>query len=408
MSPMTTRWTVLGGSFLAYMFDALELAILALALPSIREDLGLSLAQGGLLATATLVGIGISSVTLGWIADAYGRKRALLLSLAIFGVFTAALAAAPDLWTFLLLRFLSGLGLGGVWSAVSTYVVESWPSGSRGRAVCFALSSSPVGGLTAAALAAALLPDWRLLFLVSGLGTVLPLVVVGVFFRESEEWLAGRRGAGRREERIRLGQVFSRGLIRPIAVGTLLATCALIGWWGASTWLPTFLGEERGLSVSAVSTFMIVLNLGNFVGCHVFGFLADRHGYRRVLVVSLVGSGVLLAVSATQFSTAPLFLAGAVFGIFTSFFGLFGGFLAGLFPTEVRATGAGFCFNVGRGVSACAPFLLGSLASAGGLGTGLLVCAGFFVLAAATLAGLPRTSSDSGVRTRLGSSPTRA
>ncbi|WP_405784756.1 MFS transporter [Streptomyces sp. NBC_01378] len=278
MSSTSERWTVLGGSFLAYMFDALELAILALALPHIREDLGLSLAEGGLLATATLIGIGVSSITLGRIADRYGRKRALMMSLAVFGMFTTAIAAAPGFWTILLLRFLSGLGLGGVWSAVSAYVVETWPQRLRGRATCFALSSSPVGGLLAAVLAPALLPDWRMLFFVSGLGAVLPLLVVGFAFDESKEWIAHRRLPVRAAEKGGPRQVFDRALLRVTLFGTLLATFALIGWWGTSTWLPTFLGADHGLSVSEIATFMIVLNLGNFAGYNVFGYLADRHG----------------------------------------------------------------------------------------------------------------------------------
>uniref|UniRef100_A0AAU1U237 MFS transporter n=1 Tax=Streptomyces sp. NBC_00119 TaxID=2975659 RepID=A0AAU1U237_9ACTN len=401
MSSTSERWTVLGGSFLAYMFDALELAILALALPHIREDLGLSLAEGGLLATATLIGIGVSSITLGRIADRYGRKRALMMSLAVFGMFTTAIAAAPGFWTILLLRFLSGLGLGGVWSAVSAYVVETWPQRLRGRATCFALSSSPVGGLLAAVLAPALLPDWRMLFFVSGLGAVLPLLVVGFAFDESKEWIAHRRLPVRAAEKGGPRQVFDRALLRVTLFGTLLATFALIGWWGTSTWLPTFLGADHGLSVSEIATFMIVLNLGNFAGCNVFGYLADRHGHRRVVATALLGSGVLLAVTVTQSPGALLLGSVAAFGICTSFFGLFGGYLAGLFPTEVRATGAGLCFNVGRGVSACAPFLLGSLASAGSLGTGLLVCAGFFLLAATTLIGLPPTAVTRAVAPRV-------
>lgn len=114
------------GSFLAYMFDALEILLLSYTLPVIRDDLGLTTTQGGLLATATLLGIGVSSVTVGWLADNYGRKRALMVSLAVFGVFTAAILVVHSFTIFLLLRFVAGLGLGGVWGVVSTYVVETW------------------------------------------------------------------------------------------------------------------------------------------------------------------------------------------------------------------------------------------------------------------------------------------
>ncbi|MDT5014039.1 MAG: hypothetical protein QOD39_199, partial [Mycobacterium sp.] len=181
----SVKWVVLAGAFVAYMFDALEILLLSFALPAIRAEFGLTAAQGGLLVTATLLGIGVSSVTVGWFADNYGRKRALLASLAVFGVFTATLPLVPNFAVFLVLRFVAGLGLGGVWGAVSTYVVETWPAAQRGRAAAFVLSSFPIGGAVAALLAGALLPDWRLLFLLTGVGVVVPLLIVGLFFSES-------------------------------------------------------------------------------------------------------------------------------------------------------------------------------------------------------------------------------
>jgi MFS family permease len=94
----------------------------------------------------------------------------------------------PNFEVFLVLRFVAGLGLGGVWGAVSTYVVETWPVVQRGRAAAFVLSSFPAGGVVAALLAAALLPNWRLLFFLAGVGVVVPMLIVGLFFSESVEW----------------------------------------------------------------------------------------------------------------------------------------------------------------------------------------------------------------------------
>ncbi|MFC7616196.1 MFS transporter [Actinokineospora soli] len=138
-----TRWIVLGGCFLAYLFDALEIVLLSVALPAIRQEMGLSVTQGGLLATATLLGIGVSSVAGGYVADNFGRKKALVAALVIFGAFTAVLVVVPSFPVFLVLRFLAGIGLGAVWSVVSAYVVETWPSESRGRAAAFVISAFP-------------------------------------------------------------------------------------------------------------------------------------------------------------------------------------------------------------------------------------------------------------------------
>ncbi|GAA5120327.1 MFS transporter [Pseudonocardia adelaidensis] len=220
---MRMRWVVLGGCFLAYMFDAMEIILLSLALPAIREDLGLGAGQAGLLATATLLGIGLSSVLAGYVSDNFGRKRALIASLTVFGVFTAALAVVPNFELFLLMRFVAGFGLGGVWGVVAAYVVETWPSESRGRAAAFVLSSFPIGGVVAALLSGLFLPDWRLMFLVAGAGVVLPLLVVVPFFPESTAWTRARAAdAG--------GRVSVTEISPPACAGVR----SLPRWWPAS------------------------------------------------------------------------------------------------------------------------------------------------------------------------------
>lgn len=384
-----TRWVVLGGGFLAYMFDALEILLLSLALPAIRADLGLTPAQGGLLATATLLGIGLSSVSVGYLSDNFGRRTALVGSLVTFGVCTAALAAVPGFALFLVLRFVAGFGLGGVWSVVSAYVVETWPSRSRGKAAAFVLSSFPVGGAVAAVLSGLLLPSWRLLFLVAGLAVALPVLVVVLLFPESGEW-ERERAARTDTGRVSVGEIFVPGLRGRTVVATLVAALALTGWWGGSTWLPTYLSAERGIAPGTVAVYMTVLNLGMFLGYNVFGMLADRIGRRTAIIVSLLGVAATLPLYALTSDPTALMWFGPLFAFFAAFTGLFGSYLGELFPTRVRTTGAGFSFNVGRGVSAFAPFGLAALAAVTGLGGGLLVCAGFFAAAGLLTFLLPR------------------
>lgn len=390
----STKWVVLAGSFVAYMFDAVEILLLSFALPAIRAEFGLTTTQGGLLATATLLGIGVSSVTVGWLADNYGRKRALMASLAVFGVFTAALAVVPGFTMFLVLRFLAGLGLGGVWGVVSTYVVETWPAAQRGRAAAFVLSSFPIGGVVAAVLSGALLPDWRLLFLVAGAGVVIPLVIVGVFFRESAEW------ERQKSTPVRVKEIFSPQLRRRTLLGATVAGLAMFGWWGASTWLPTYLQTVKGIPTATVALFMTVLNLGMFVGYNVFGLIADRIGRKYALVLSLAGVALTLPLYVVAADRTALLWLGPMFAFFAAFAGVFGAYLRELFPTRVRTTGAGFCFNVGRGVSAFAPLTLGALAITAGFGTGLLVCAAFIACAAVAMTFLPDLRSAAPVPAR--------
>ncbi|MFC9472411.1 MFS transporter [Nocardia sp. FBN12] len=386
-----TRWIVLGGCFLAYLFDALEIVLLSMALPSIRKDLGITITQGGLLATATLVGIGVSSVLGGYVADNFGRKKALLAALSIFGIFTAAIYVVPSYEVFLLLRFLAGIGLGAVWSVVSAYVVETWPEKHRGRAAAFVISAFPAGGAMAATISGWFLPDWRLMFLVSGCAVVLPIAIVAIFFSESATWAAQK--ADNADDVVSVRDVLGSSLRRRTLLGTLMAALALFGYWGAMTWLPTYLTTERGLPSTSVALFITMLNLGMFFGYNGFGYLADHIGRHRTIIITLLGVTLTLPIYALTTQETALLWMGPLFGAFTAFFGLFGSYLGELFPTRARATGAGFCFNVGRGVSALAPFALAGLAASIGFQGGLIVCAGFFGLAAVVALLLPRGST---------------
>jgi MFS family permease len=244
-----------------------------------------------------------------------------------------------------------------------------------------------VGGAVAAVLAGALLPNWRLLFFLAGIGVIVPLVIISLFFAESAEWVE------QKSTPVKVAEIFSPALRRRTLLGTAVAGLALFGWWGASTWLPTYLHTDRGIPTATVSLFMTVLNLGMFVGYNVFGVIADRIGRKNALILSLTGLAMTLPLYVVAADRTALLWLGPLFAFFAAFTGIFGAYLGELFPTRVRATGAGFCFNVGRGVAAFAPLTLGALAGATGLGTGLIVCAGFFVCAAFVMTFLPNLHS---------------
>jgi len=393
--PASLKWRVLIGCFLSYMFDAVDIIILAIAMPAITASLHITQAQAGLLVTATLLGIGLSSVVMGRLADTLGRRTALLLSLASFGALTMAIAGASDWRQILVLRFLSGLGLGGVWSTAAAYVNETWPAHQRGRATAFVLSSFSIGASLAAAVSAYLLPvhGWRVLFFVCGAAVVIAIVYVWLRVPESAVWRAQRHGkqpTAAIPQGASLAELFAPGLLRNTVLGTAASALALAAYWGATTWLPTFLVKERGLDMATMASFVAVLNLGMFIGYNVFGLLADRIGKQRAIIVSLLGTGLTLPVYALTTGHGALLLLGPVFAFFMAFAGLVGSYFAELFPTRIRATGAGFCFNVGRGISAFAPLAMGAAAATLGFATSIALCGALFLLAAAVVALLPR------------------
>lgn len=387
------KWVILAGSFVVYLFDAMEIIILTFALPAIRADLGVTAVQAGMLATATLLGIGVSALFAGWFADTHGRKTALVLSLIVFGVFTAALYLAPDLGTLTVLRFLAGLGLGGVWGIISAFMVESWPAAQRGKAVAFVLAAFPIGGAVASLVSGLFLPNWRLMFLVTGIATVVPLVIVMAFFSESAEWVRTRQAMTeqKRTSEVSLARIFHRDYLRVTVIASLVTTAAFIAYYGASTWLPSYLATERGLDSRTVSLFMTVLNLGMFVGYLAFGWVADKIGKKNALLISFFGTGLLMPLYGLATNHTLLLWLGPLYAFFMTFAGLFGSYMGELYPTAIRTTGSGFCFNIGRGISAFAPMLLGSIAANHSLAAGLVVSGAIFLLAGVFMAFLPHT-----------------
>ncbi|KRB80661.1 hypothetical protein ASE00_16620 [Sphingomonas sp. Root710] len=391
------RWATLAGCFLCYGFDAVDFMVLALALPAIVGDFGLSLGEAGLIGTAGMIGVGLSSIILGAYADSHGRRPALIASVLIFAIFTMAIAFARDWWDMMALRLLAGLGLGGVWGVVSALINESWPPLSRGRASAFVLSAWPVGFILAALLAHLLLPGygWRGLFLSGGLALV-AVIYVFLFVPESAEWTQARatRKTVGRDAPVPLAEIFTEGRWRRTWLATAIAAFALTGYWGTNTWLPTYLVRERGLDPAAMTTFLIVMNAGMFVGYQLFGSVADRIGAKKTILICFAATTLLLPAYAMIRDLTLLLWFGPVVAIFFAYFGIFGTYFSALFPAHIRSTGAGFCFNVGRGVSAFAPFFLGEIATSFSLSFSIALCGAFFLLAGLLMTQMPDISGQ--------------
>ncbi|MDF2682723.1 MAG: transporter [Brevibacillus sp.] len=392
------KWHTLFGSFFSYTLDAMDFMFLALALPVIIKEWNMSLGDAGLLGTSTLIGVGLSSVVLGWFSDNYGRRRALLVSLGIFGLFTVAIAVSQTWEQFMVLRFLAGLGLGGVWGIASAYVSETWSAKHRARATSFVLSAWPVGYGLAALLAAVILPryGWRALF-ACGLASLLAMIYIYYFVPESKAWQENKSKRERelnRPAKVSVKELFSGGLAKRTILATLVSCCTLTAYWGINTWLPTYLTKERGLSVDMMGMFLIVINVGMFIGYQLFGYVADKIGRKKICILSFFGAAIMIPLYVFTENVTVLFWMGPLLFLFFSQAGVFGAYFSELYPTHLRSMGAGFCFNVGRGLSAFAPFLLGHIATQYSLGTGFALCAITLIIGAVITLFLPETTTS--------------
>jgi len=382
---------VLTGAFVSYFFDAMGMSYLALSLPDILREFGISKAQGGLLNSAMLLGMGVSSMLVGRISDKYGRKKALLFSLALFIVFAGSVFFVRAWVAFFCFNFCSGLGLGGIWSCSAALINETWPAGERGKASAIVMSAGQLGMMFTTVLALHILrtAGWRYLYL-TAFAALLAVFYLLRFVDESPVWLQSRQqeSAGRTGGAA-FSALFQPGLRTYTLAATTMSAFAFIATWGINTWLPTYLVRERGLDDYRKTFFLLICYGCQFAGQQVFGRVSDQIGRRRTIGLLMTAAALVLTCFAlTENYCLSLVLGGLVY-FFNAFAGLAGAYFPELFPTEVRSTGAGFCFNTGRGISAVSPYVMGGLAARYNLQVSLLLCAAFFLLAPQFLRVLP-------------------
>jgi MFS family permease len=391
----TAARRALAAGLIAWMLDAFDVMLFALVLPNISAELGLTKAEGGLLGSVMLVAAAVGGVTSGRVADRFGRTRALMLSIALYSVFTFLCGFATTFAQFVVLRVFLGFGMGGVWSSGAALVSETWPSWSRGRALGFMQSGWAIGYAAAVLVAGVVQPryGWRAVFF---LGILPALFALWVQRRVQEPaiWTQsarGDRGQGG------FGALFRSGIAPLTIVLTLMNTCTLFAWWGFNLWLPSYLKSSpaqggAGLTGASTTGYLFVMQAGMWVGYVTFGFVSDRIGRKTSYVLYLLSAAVLLAVYVSVRQPALLLVLGPLVAFAaTGYFSGFGAVTAEIYPTAIRATAQGFTYNVGRLASAAAPYLVGSLADTRGFGTALLVCSAAFVAAAVFWIWIPET-----------------
>ncbi|HSF18040.1 MAG TPA: MFS transporter [Vicinamibacteria bacterium] len=383
---------------LGWMLDSMDVQLYAFILLDVMRSLGMDSATGGLLASLTLLSSAAGGVLFGIIADRAGRTRALMASILVYSVFTAACGFAQTVTQLALFRILLGLGMGGEWAAGAALVAETWPPEHRAKAMGIMQSAWAVGYALAAALAAFILPrfGWRAVFYAGVLPALITLWIrrrvrePEIWLRERENMRSGRRSIG-------IGEVFSKPYRRNAIVATLMNASTMFAWWGLFTWIPSYLKLASdqggaGLSVFDSSLWILVLTSGQWLGYVSFGFIADALGRRKAYLTYLLLATALVPVYGATRDPTALLLLGPFLAFFgTGYFSGFGAITAELFPTRIRVTAQGLTYNAGRVASAGAPFAVGTLAMTHGLGMAFSVTAAAYFLAAVLAWFIPET-----------------
>jgi MFS family permease len=387
---------LLAASF-GWMLDSMDVQLYALVLVNIMSEFEMDASTGGLLASVTLLASAAGGFLFGVLADRIGRTRALMASILVYSVFTAACGLAGSVLQLAVFRMLLGFGFGGEWATGAALVAETWPDEHRGKAMGVMQSAWAVGSALAATLSLILLPlvGWRGVF-ITGILPALVTLWIRRRVREPEIWLQARAGP-ETSSGLGLSEIFSHRYRRNAIVATLMNAGTMFAWWGLFTWIPSYLKlpPERGgagLTVLDSHLWFIVLTAGQFIGYVSFGFIADRLGRRKAYLVYLLAAAAIVPVYGMTRHPGALLLLGPVLAFFgTGYFSGFGAITAELFPTRVRVTAQGLTYNVGRIASAGAPYAVGALASKYGLGMAFNVTAAAFVVAALLSRALPET-----------------
>ncbi len=386
---------------LGWMLDAMDVTLYAMVIAELLRELRLSTAAAGLLASVTLIASGLGGILFGVVADRLGRRRALVASVLVYSVFTAACGLSRGLAELAVFRFLLGLGMGGEWATGAALVAETWRARYRGKALGIMQSGYAVGYALAAVVAAVVLPrwGWRAVFFV-GLAPAALTLWIQRGVSESPLWQA-QNVAGERaslESEIRRAAWGISALWAPqyrarVLITLLMNSAALFAWWGLFTWIPSFLALPasqggRGLGIAVSSAFIVAMQVGMWLGYVSFGFVSDAFGEKRMYVAYLLIAAALVPVYAHSGGGLALLAVGPLVAFFgTGHFTGFGIISAELFPTSFRGTAMGLTYNFGRALSAAAPWAIGALAERGGLAAAFgLSSAAFFVAGLLALA----------------------
>ncbi|MEA3182974.1 MAG: hypothetical protein QOI59_6497 [Gammaproteobacteria bacterium] len=392
------HWLVIAAAWAGWGFDVFDALLFNFVAPNCVPAL-LGLQPGapeahsatvfwtGLITSILLVGWAAGGVLFGWIADRIGRKQALFATVALYAVGTALCAAATNIWQLIAFRALASLGIGGEWGIGAALVAEAVPENKRVEAGVILQSSSPLGIVLASGVnyliagvwfAGSPQTSWRYVFL-AGLAPVILALLIRLFVRESSQWTA----AAARERPPSPRELFAPGMRKLTLSGAGVAVTAVVSWWACNAFVPllgsTLAGEHAAhLGLSADASRLLAetwkarasnaFNIGGLLGSFAAIALSRALSRRSMFVTYFLFSAAMLFATfgldlAPPTRLTMLFFVGAgVYGVF----GTFPFYLPELFPARLRATGSGFCYNIGRLIASGGPLFVGMISARAG------------------------------------------
>jgi MFS family permease len=385
---------VFAAAALGWLFDTMDQRIFILARGPALEALG----APGMSTTATalfIAGWATGGLIFGVFGDRWGRLKTMAVTIAIYSLFTGLTAFARTGWEFAILRFLTGLGIGGEFAAGVALVAEVLPSAKRPRALGMMQALAIVGTFLGTALSLLVTPDrWRVLFALGFLPALL-LLFLRRGVEESPAWIAAR------DANERLGGIVElfkdvRWRWRSVG-GMLLGLAGQLGIWGIGTWTPELIRGALGKDANAlVGTGLLLKDVASFAGIFCFSLAAERFGRKPTFFVSFALSiaAVILTFGYLRTETDVYWMMPILgFTVWSALAG-YSIYFPELYPTRLRASGTGLCYNVARYLTAGGVLILGQLVGLfGDLRPAAIALSSVYLIGMAALLLLPETKA---------------
>ncbi|MGB6777976.1 MAG: MFS transporter [Planococcus citreus] len=355
---------LLGVAGLGWLFDAMDVGILAFIIAALHEDWGLTSQQMGWIGGVNSIGMAVGAFIFGIYADRVGRKKIFIITLLLFSLASGISAFTTTLAAFLILRFFVGMGLGGELPVASTLVSESVPAKDRGRVVVLLESFWAAGWLVAAIISYFIIPayGWRVALLLTALPAFYALYL-RLNLPDSPQFTAKKDVLRSVSTNIR--DVWSKTYRRPTMMLWIVWFTVVFSYYGMFLWLPSVM-VMKGFPLIQSFQYVLIMTLAQLPGYFSAAWLIERAGRKFVLVTYLIGT----AASALAFGNADTVTTLLISGAFLSFFnlGAWGALYAyspEQYPTVIRATGTGMAASFGRIGGILGPILVGSMLTAG-------------------------------------------
>lgn len=357
----------------AWLFDAADVALLSFIMPLLKKEWFLTDGQIGLVSSITTVGMMIGAILFGYLADKFGKKNIIIITLLLFSISNLVLALTQNLPQFLLVRFLTGIGLGGELPVATTIIADSFSGHRRSRMLILVDSFWAIGWIVASLLAFLFMPlyGWRPTVIITSVMALYTLVIR----RHLPEQTNIKNE--KLNLRVAMNQIWSKDFRRATLCLSILWFVIMFAYYGMFLWLPSVL-IKRGFSIVHSFGYTLIMSFAQLPGYFLAAYLMGKISRKKVLAIYLVGTIIGAFLFGTAQSVWLVVLSSCLLSFFTlGAWGIMIALTPTQYPLEIRGVGIGFTQSIGRIGATIGPYLIGlSL----GLGINVTTIFSYFVV----------------------------